>query len=888
MLFQEQKTRTAILQAAMHLLLATAVYAGTTGKIAGRVLDRNKEPLPGANVQLLGTVMGAATDPEGYYTIINIPPGAYIVQFSFLGYQSLQVQDVLVNADKTTTQNAELKESVIAGETVTVTAERPVVETNLTSSVATVTSKEISLLPVQELNDVVNLQAGVIDGHFRGGRLGEVQFQVNGVTVNNSYDNSNSLRIDRSLLQEVQVISGTFDAEYGQALSGVVNAVLKSGTERFNCSAEVFTSDYVFSGGDRRRVSDKFRPFSRQNYQLSISGPTILPNTFFVASARRFIDNGYIDAIRRFAPTDTFDFQNNVPDPTPAGDGEEVPLGYTHEWSGLVKITNRSLPGMELAYQAIFNDVEAITNSSGRSMFQFRLNPEGRPIQRTFSLVHGLDWTHTLSSKTFYNLSFRQNLFDYTDYVYEDVNDPRYDLAGVALGRVDFEMGAVVQGVDLTRFKQRTNTFVLKGALTSQVTRTHQLKLGGELQVSELVFGTPGFIVDRGVRVIERHIDEQPIFPGISEFHPLSFSIYGQDQMEWNDLVIRAGVRGEYFDARSTLPSNLRNPANDIPPPAPQSIPVPTEKRFSLVPRLGVSYPISTDAALFFAYGHFRQLPPLGQIFNNADYSVLVDLQAERPDFRVLGNPNIKPERTIQYEFGYKHALSDFLGLDISAFYKDIRDLLGVEFITTYNGAEYARFTNIDFGDVLGFTVAVDQRRIGPISTMIDYTWQRAQGNASDPRETATRAEAGEDPRPRQIPLNWDQRHTLNCTVTLEKPGAFAISSVIRYGSGQPYTPAFEIGFGQGLEANSGTKPAFVLVDLRGEKFFRLGNMRLSLFARVFNLFDARFSNGPVFNTTGSPYYSLDPKADEVALADPIRLFPPRRIEIGFTINSSL
>ncbi len=244
------------------LVAATRIaYAGTAGKIAGRVLDQNKEPLPGANVQLVGTTLGAATDPEGYYTIINISPGTYTIQFSFIGYQILVVQDVLVSADKTTMQNTELKEASISGETVTVTAERPVVETNLTSSVATVTSKDISLLPVQELNDVVNLQAGVIDGHFRGGRLGEVQYQINGVTVNNSYDNTNSLRIDRSLLQEVQVISGTFDAEYGQAMSGVVNAVLKSGTEKFNWSAEVFTSDYVFSGGDRRRVSDEFRPF---------------------------------------------------------------------------------------------------------------------------------------------------------------------------------------------------------------------------------------------------------------------------------------------------------------------------------------------------------------------------------------------------------------------------------------------------------------------------------------------------------------------------------------------------------------------------------------------------------------------------------------------------
>jgi outer membrane receptor protein involved in Fe transport len=867
------------------LLIFALAQAGTTGKISGQVVDQNKEPLPAANVSIVGTTMGAAADLDGYFTIINIPPGVYSLQFTFVGYQTLVVENVLVNADKTTTQNAALAESFVAGTAVTITAERPVVETTLTSSVSTVTSKEIQVLPVQDLSDVVNLQAGVIDGHFRGGRLGEVQYQINGVTVNNSYDNSNSLRIDRSLLEEVQIISGTFDAEYGQALSGVVNAVLKSGSERFNWSAEVFTSDYVFSGGTRRRVDDDFDPLARQNYQISISGPTLLPNTFFVASGRRFIDDGYINGIRFFVPSDTSDLLNRILNPS--GDLKEVPLGYTYEWSGLVKVTNRSLRNLELGYQVIFNDVEAITNTAGRSMFRYRFIPDARPIQRTFSLVHGLDWTHTLSSKSFYNLSFRQNYFDYTDFVFEDVNDSRYDLAGGPQSVPEFALGAVLQGVDLTRFQQRTNNYVFKGALTSQVTRVHQIKLGGEFQKSNLRFGTPGFITDRGVRVIERHIDEQPIFPGMSIFNPISFSGYAQDQMEWNDIVVRAGLRMEYFDARAVLPNDLRNPANDIPPPAPQSNLVAATVKTSVAPRLGISYPISADAALFFGYGHFYQLPALGQIFNQADYSVLIDLQAQSSDFRVIGNPDIKPERTVQYEFGYKHALTDFLGLDISTFYKDIRDLLGVEFITTYNTAEYARLTNVDFGDVLGFTIALDQRQVGIVSSTIDYTWQRAQGNSSEPRETATRAEAGEDPRPRQIPLNWDQRHTLNCTVTLGKSNNYSLTSIIRYGSGQPFTPTFELGFGQGLEANSGRKPAYVLVDLRGEKYFRFGGMNMSVFARVFNLFDSRFSNGPVFNTTGSPYYSLDSRADEVALADPIRLFPPRRIEIGLTIGSS-
>jgi hypothetical protein len=239
----------------------------------------------------------------------------------------------------------------------------------------------------------------------------------------------------------------------------------------------------------------------------------------------------------------------------------------------------------------------------------------------------------------------------------------------------------------------------------------------------------------------------------------------------------------------------------------------------------------------------------------------------------------------VQYQFGYKQALSDWLGLDVSAFYKDIRDLLGVEFISTYNGAEYARLTNVDFGNVVGFTLTLDQRQKGWMSTRIDYTWQFAQGNSSDPRETATRASAGEDPRPRLVPLNWDQRHTLNLTSDISFPNKLYTSMVLRAVSGQPYTPELAAGFGGGLEANSGRKPAALLLDVRAERPLRMLGLGATLIGRIFNVFDTRFFNGFVFTNSGSPYYSRYPSADLATLEDPTRFYGPRRIEIGIGLR---
>ncbi|MCA9733740.1 MAG: TonB-dependent receptor [Deferribacteres bacterium] len=865
---------------ALLLVVPMTLQGGTTGKLAGQVVDDNQQPLPGSNVVIAGTSLGGATDAEGYYRILNIPPGTYTVNYSFIGYKTVVVEKVLIVSDNTTTQNVQLVESALEADAVVIVADRPIVETNLTSSKATVTNEDIENLPVQELQDIVNLQAGVVDGHFRGGRTGEVQYQINGVTVNNSFDNSSSLRIDRSLLQEVQVISGTFDAEYGQAMSGVVNAVLKSGTEKLQWNAEAFISDYVFSNS-KRVVEDEFKPLSQQNYQISLSGPTGLPDTRFIFSGRRFIDDGYVTAVRRFVPTDRADFEAKVFSPT--GDNEEMPLSYTHEWSGLAKISNRSFENLELSYQAIANNI-----TSKRYSFAFRFNPDGAPIQRNVSVVHGLDITHTLTKNTFYSLSLRHNYFDYSDYVYEDFNDPRYDAAGPPIGDIVYEIGANVQGVDLTRYIQKTNARVLKASLTSQVNREHQIKFGVELQDSDITFGTPdGYIVGTGGTSIIRHENEPPDYSPASEYQPNTFAAYGQDQIEWKDLVVRAGARLEYFDARATIPSDLQNPANAISG-APESHPQGTTKKTSIAPRLGVSHPISSTAAVFFAYGHFYQMPALGQIFSNANYAVLDELQEGGISYGVLGNPDIKPERTIQYEFGYKHALTDFLGLDFSIFYKDIRDLLGVEFVSTYAAAEYARFTNVDFGNVTGFTIAFDQRRVGLFSSTLDYTWQRAQGNSSDPRETATRASAGEDPRPEQIPLSWDQRHTLNATMAIQEPDNFSLSAVFRYAGGQPYTPQLGSGFGAGLERNSGKKASSLLIDLRAEKYLKIAGLNTSLFVRTYNLLDTRFVNGFVFSDTGSPDYTLTPNASLATLANPGRYYSPRRIEVGFTLNSGL
>lgn len=870
------KLRSTLAVAAGLALAAACAQAGTTGRITGRVVDSQKKPLVGVNISVVGQRIGAFTDADGRYLLLNVPAGATSIRAALIGYRAILLEGLDVSADQTTTHDFTMNEAPVEMTEIVVSAKRAVIDVQRTSSMAALSRAEIEALPVQELQEIVNLQAGVVDGHFRGGRLGEVQFQVDGVSVNNSFNNAASLRLDRSLLEEVQVISGTFDAEYGQAMSGVVNAVLRRGTEKFESSAEAYTGGYWFPGAPERVVETRWDPADVWSGQVTVSGPAPPPKTFYLLSLRRFSQDDYLRGIRKFVPSDSSDFENKIF--FPSGDHDNVPLGFTREWSGAGKVTNRSLQNIELSYEAIVNWID-----SRGADWAYRLNPDGLPRQHTFSIAHGFEWTHTLAPSRYYSVSARHNHFDYVSRAYTDLFDERYDAAGPPRGDGSYERGAYVQGVSFDRFVQITDALLVKTSYVNQVSKDVLMKLGFESQASNVLFGAPGYLAFttvNGVQRLVRHHDEPPNYPAPAEYHPVSAATYAHVESGFGDLLLRAGLRAEYFDAHSTLPGDLANPANSI---AGQPAPPPARvtRKLSVSPRLGVSFPVAKDAALHFSYGHFTQLPSIGQIFTNADYSILKDLQAGGISYGVLGNPDIRPERTTQYQFGYKQAVTEDIGLDATVFYKDVRDLLGVEFISTYNGAEYARLTNVDYGGVLGFTLALDHRRFGPFVAALDYTWQSAQGNASDPRETATRAEAGEDPRPRQVPFVWDQRHTVNLSLATGTPKTAQFGTTLRLSSGQPYTPTIETGFGGGLEANSARKPASIVADVRMERPLKAWGRGMLGYVRVYNAFDAKFRNGFVFTNTGSPYYSRYPTADDVTLHDPTRFAAPRRIEIG-------
>ena len=225
-------------------LVSSNLLAGTTGKISGRVVDaKTKEPLPGVNVQIENTTMGAATNDQGYYVILNVPPGTYSVKATMIGYNTLRQTQVRVNVDCTTFLNFELQPSVVQGKEVVVTAHRPAVELDVSSSQIVTTASQAAVIPASEILETFKYQPGVQivnmeELRIRGGGSDQISFEVDGLERMDRLNTKAFTQINSATVSEVQLISGGFNAEYGNVRSGVFNVVTREGGRKFSGSID--------------------------------------------------------------------------------------------------------------------------------------------------------------------------------------------------------------------------------------------------------------------------------------------------------------------------------------------------------------------------------------------------------------------------------------------------------------------------------------------------------------------------------------------------------------------------------------------------------------------------------------------------------------------------
>lgn len=902
------------------LAAGISVNAGTTGKIAGIATDKSTgEPLIGVNVVLEGTSLGSATDLDGTFIILNIPPGKYVVTAEYIGFANLRVEDVQVNVDLTTQLELVMQEATVEfGDVITVVAERELITKDLTASTARVDAERIESLPVTEVSEILELQGGYLNGNVRGGRSGEVAYWIDGVPVTDSYDGGQVVEVNTASIEQLQFISGAFNAEYGQALSGIVNITTKEPSESFGGNFTTYFGDYYSQNTDIFWNLDTFNPDHIRNFEGGIFGQIVPGKLSYYFNARHIYFGGRYFGQRVYNPhnisvVDSAGNYQQFRDPGGEGDGEFVPMNWNEKNYFQTKLIYNIGPLMKLTHTFIRDAVDYQDYDRA-----YKLNPDGDLNRFRKGNTNLLKLTHTINNSTFYEIaaSYFDKSFD--QYVYEDITDQRYVNAEVGTAApFSFKTG----GTNNQHFSRRTQTFLGKFDLTSQMSKRNLVKLGVEVRQNYLDFRDitlQSFTAfDPGIS--DPFIDPQ-VLPVNTPFHsaynrqPFEFSAYIQDKMEFEDFILNIGMRIDHFRPDGVVlndPSdpNIYNPLRpenryrDLNGNGIQDLGEPfltlEERRAywykdagnktQLSPRLGAAFPISETGVIHFSYGHFFQIPNFELLYRNPEF----ELGNSTGNQGTIGNADLRPEQTISGEIGLQQQLNDLWAIDVTAYFRDIRDLTGTraDEIVVFGGSQtYSKLVNSDFGFVKGFILSLEKRFSDGFNTTIDYTFQVADGTASDPNAAQQALAAGNQPEVQLVPLAWDQRHTLNGTFSFSKP-TYGASFLWNLGSGQSYTPRVS-GDVSELRENSRKKPLFFNVDMRLHKSLKVLDRDINLFLRVFNLFD-RLNEVNVYNDTGRAGFTtelgriraLNPTLNvntlEEWFTDATFYSEPRRIEFG-------
>ncbi len=916
-------------------LIANSILAGTTGKIAGRVTDaKTGEGIPFANVIIEGTTLGAATNLEGYYTIINVPPGIYSVKASVVGYETKIVTNVRVNIDLTTRVDFELREKTVElGQEVVVTATRPLIQKDLTASTSVVGSDLISELPVTEVRDVLTLQAGVIVSagggiHVRGGRSGQLAYQIDGVTITDAYDNSTVIDVGTNAIQELQVISGAFNAEYGQAMSGVVNIVTKDGDNNFNGNIQFYSGDYLSNRKNIFMNINHINPLSVQSIDASLSGPILKDRLFFFSNARYYYNEGYLYGKRIFLPTDVT--REVSPDSfivQASGDGAFVPMNPNKRFFYQTKLTQRVTSTFKLSYNFIYD----YQNYKDYDNYQ-RLNPDNNLNRFRKGYSNTISINHALSNWTFYQLNFSYYFKDYRHYLYKDIytgNPVRptlyVDNDLIQNPPYSFSTG----GTNMNRFVRNTGTYSIRLDWTSQLTQEFGIKFGGEFKQHRIYYENINLqpMVDaNGNKVNPFNVVIPPITTNNYDTYlrkPQEGAVYFQTKLEMFNIIVNAGIRLDIFNPDGVILSDPTDPniydpikpnnkffdynGNGVQDPDEPSKTIQDRLKYwykkasikyQVSPRVGIAYPITDKGVIHFSYGHFLQLPSYELLYTNPDF----ELGVGSGNQGLFGNADLKPQKTVKGEIGLQQQIGSDMSIDVTMFFEDFRDLIGTQTdeVLVFGGARsYSIFANSDFGFSKGITLRFEKRFSGGLATNLDYTYSITKGNASNPADARNAVLGGAAPETFIAPLDWDQTHTLNIVVAYTKPRDFGFSIIGNLYSGQPYTPQINKNTRVTQNAfprNSGRKPNIFNVDLRAYKDIPIASTTLTFFVKVYNVFDANNPRG-VYGDTGDPFFTfgkleaqkINPKLyyntlDEL-YTNPGFFSEPRRVEFGISYN---
>lgn len=896
------------LQFSAFLFLLTFSVYGQTGKVVGKVTDyETKEALIGANVLIEGTSLGAATNLSGEYVILNVPPGTYTLKARYVGYQEVTLSNIRVSTGLTTEVDFALPTDAFTLDVIDIVAQKPLINKNITNSTNIVRSEDIENLPVRGVNAIIGTQAGVVTQggniYVRGSRADQVAFYIDGVLVNDPVFGGSQSGAITNAIEEIQFQAGGYSAEFGGANAGIISTQTKSGGETYKFGAEIITDRFS-------PVGEKFLGTYSQNfseYVLTLSGP-VMPSykklRFFIAGNNTFQRSpagffrglnysGLFDSSITGATRDTFNLI--------------YPEGYRiNQHSNNYQVQGNLTWDLNPINLRLSGSLRTNESRSGVGFTNYRTaNRAG--LNESYTGTGAFKFTHVLSNNAFYDV-----IVNYFDDYYVTM-DPifKHNIALYGDSAANAAVGTNMRGDGIgpramsyygftfTRSdipfngyrKQKTRSLGGKANLLYQIGKNHEFKIGGEFNYYTIRRYS---IAPVAIASLRRSVPDDPnyykIYNRLDNYgydvfgnqvetgieapkNPVFAAFYIQDKMEFSDLVVNFGLRLDYIDIdgqKFVNPGNIQFTADNQVAPS-SLVDVPVFKQIS--PRLGFSFPV-TDRTVFHAqYGKFVQQSRLRDVYQGGN--VLADnIKGGFAISEPVGF-GLDPERTTQYEIGFKQQIGENFAFDITGFYKDIKDQVQIRSVFAESGAnhqQYYAWVNGDFSTVKGIELKFDLRRTQRVAASLDYTYSDAQGTGSNPSSgfrQIWQSPTAEPFFPQQItPLDFNQTHrgflnidyrfgnndgpTLFGSKILEN---FGVNALFSFNSGFNYTRWD--GFGNArtpTEAlNASTTPWTFQLDFRVDKTVQIGPLNTNIYVWIVNVLNTQ-NVVNVFNTSGDAY----------------------------------
>jgi outer membrane receptor protein involved in Fe transport len=974
------RSRTNILRRLVWVLaffIPVASFAQDVGKFRGIVKDQeSNEPLAGVNVVVVGTTLGATTDINGEYIILGVPLGVYSLRASIVGYAPITISNVRASANLTTTVDFQLVPEAVQVEPIEIVAERPLIQRNTTNTVRMVTQENIVNLPIRGVQNIVALQAGVVQQNgrlfVRGGRVNETAQVVGSTGTGNPITGDQTVTVIQEAIEEMQVQAGGYTAEYGGANSGIIRTTLRAGTPDYHASINFRTDDFAKPGQEFLGTS----AFGYRNGVFTLSGPVVDKNLkFFIAGEHDFIrdrdqrwlqlfkfENLRVDEndarFRRDANGNPLPADSQAFLPGPIAFSENyVPNNYRENNTAQGTLTYDFQP-YNLRFTGSYSSIRQPDASNWPTALDNIFRSSILRRDKTQNFMGELRFTHVVNPETFYDLTVSRVMSTRRIYDprFDDVSSPSLpaltvggasftptfldnwntyvdSIANANLGYTGFvrrfegpNQWSTINGFRLNdpnapnnAYSQTNyNAWTVSANVTSQITSNYELKAGGRLQLgearvyeirnisqamiylygiggqsprtftsmqqleAELARDARGRINHYGYDVFGNEVDDGIDGPR----EPLFASAYIQNKLEYNDLILNIGVRFEHMDTKAktfpnpATPDSFFNSTFDV---------INYDKLvdvdpFDLVlPRISFSFPVTNNTVFYALYGKYAQLPSLNQLYvGNTAISRTVSPVSRGNAFLTPIGFLMKPERTTQYEMGFRQLLTDNLAFTVSGFYKDTKDQLSVRSFTDANGnALYTAYLNQDFGTIKGLELTFELRRVNRLAARLNYTLSDARGTGSNPQSSFGSIEQGFGRATDFInALTFNQTHRGSVLLdyrfaqndggpVLEGLGA---NLLLTFNSGHNYTRikppaslgqanAWNVGVYPLLDPrfsipaepiNASSTPWFFNFDLSLSKVFWVGNLSIEVYANILNVLNTKQVIN-VYPNTGTP-----------------------------------